>query len=111
MCSHYKQETPLEIVKEHLQTIQQGQLTEAYYAFSSSSFQEAISLEEFKHFLHNHPLILSAKTQQFEKLKPKKGIETIRVHFISEDGGKLTLEYQITKQRKAWKILAIYTSN
>jgi hypothetical protein len=111
LFSYFQQEDPIDIVKEQLVAIQNEQYTESYYAFSSPSFQEAISLEEFKHFIHNHPLISSAESIEFEKKKEKKGIDTIRVHFASSEGGNLTLDYQLIKQHNAWKILAIYESS
>ncbi len=96
-----------EILVEHqLNAIEEKRLTEAYYAFTSKDFQNATSLEAFKKFISNFPILANPFTSKLERSGPGK----VNAKIIA-DSNELKFLYTLQKQDMGWKIQKIETVN
>jgi len=94
-------------VKSQLKAIRQGDVAEAYYAFSARKFQEATSLEAFNEFIKKHPAFSENKSIQFKERNVNNDVGTLESVMITNHDKKMLVEYKLIKESDKWKILSI----
>lgn len=97
------QKSDEKIVQGQLKAIEEKRLTEAYYTYTSKDFQRATTLEGFKKFLSNWPILSVPYTVHFD-LENAPG--KVEVH-IKTDQDQLDLLYTLKKMENEWKIQKI----
>lgn len=105
--SHYvlKDDVSL-VVNEQLQAIRGERLTEAYYGFTSSDFQKAISLEAFRSILKKHPELAYNEGLGKYKEAIQGPYALLTGELKAKDNLSYPIEYQLIKQEDKWKILS-----
>lgn len=91
-------------IQGQLKALKAQQITEAYYAFTSQTFQQTTSLDKFKEFVHTYPIVV-----QYQKLvinqatsDQNKGAATL---FLTSGGkNEAEVHYQLVKEEGAWKV-------
>lgn len=94
-------------VKDQLQAIRNGQITEAYYAFASKKFQETTSLEAFSDFMKKHSAFSESKSIHFKERNVNDDIGTLEGTITAHNDKKIQVEYKLIKESEKWKILSI----
>lgn len=94
-------------VKEQLQMLQNGQITEAYYDFTSKKFQEATPLERFHEFVKKHPAFARNKSINFTERNVNNDIGVLSAVITTTDDKKIPVEYKLIKEGDKWKVLSI----
>lgn len=101
----YSDDDGIEVaIRRQLKALKAQQLTEAYYAFTSQTFQQTTSLEKFKDFVHAYPILV-----QFQELvinqatsDRNKGAATL---FLTSSGQtEAEVHYQLVKEKGSWKV-------
>ncbi len=95
------------IILAQLKTIQAGDLTKAYFTYTSPDFQNATSLEEFKEFVHRFSVLSDNKSIELPTRILKENSITYRGTLTSKDGKVLGVEYQMIKIDDRWMIQEI----
>lgn len=94
-------------VEGQLKAIKQGNLAEAYYAFSSKKFQQATNLEAFKDFIKKYPAFSENKSIQFKERNVNNDLGTLDGVMTTNQDKKTPVEYKLVKESDQWKILSI----
>lgn len=94
-------------VEGQLKAIKQGNIAEAYYAFSSKKFQEATSLDAFEDFIKKYPAFSENKSIQFKERNVNNDVGTLDGVMITYHDNKIPIEYKLVKESDHWKILSI----
>lgn len=102
--SSFSNDSIEEAIEGQLEALKSHQLTEAYYAYTSNSFQQTISLEKFKDFVHTYPILIHYQEMIFGKevTDGRKGSVTL----VLASGGQNEAEihYELVKEDGEWKI-------
>lgn len=104
-----QQEEITQLLKDQLSAIQSGDLSKAYYAFTSHGFQEASSFDDFKKFLDGHPIF--AKSKDITVKNVENGAEISKVLATIQNGKEEELEYRVVQENQKWKILSLQLVN
>lgn len=91
-------------IEGQLKAMKAQHLSEAYYAFTSQTFQQTTSLDQFKEFVRAYPILV-----QFQDLvvnqahaDHNKGAATL---FLTSGGqNEAEVHYQLAREEGAWKI-------
>ncbi|MEM1282829.1 MAG: DUF4864 domain-containing protein [Chlamydiota bacterium] len=97
----------LQAIDDHVLSLREKNIPKAYYKYTTNEFQENTSLEEFTALVNryaplfdNQSIKLSAM-QFYEEVAQYTGVIT------AASGESLTVEYQLTKSDREWKILGL----
>ncbi len=99
-----------EVVDGELAALRKGDISKAYYAYTSKEFSKATSIEDFKAFVKSYP-ILSQNTKDTVIEGIMDGdLHILRVKLIS-DKTQMDADFQVKKENNKWKIwgIKIYT--
>ena len=95
------------IVKEQLNALQSGDISKAY-SYTSTAFQKASSLDDFKAFVNNYPELTHNKntTINSRNVEYNNGVSTGKVGGTvhAADGKTATVSYRLLKENGVWKI-------
>lgn len=105
--SRYGEENPTHVVREQVDAIQNNKLTQAYYDYTAKEFQATTSLDDFKKFVKSFPLLLKHISEEFENLEDQNDVKNVKGLLKGEDGGSLTLHFQLLPEDNTFKILNI----
>ncbi|MFN4173750.1 MAG: DUF4864 domain-containing protein, partial [Parachlamydiaceae bacterium] len=94
-----------ETIKEQLNALKAGKLTEAYYEYTSKEFQKATSLEKFKEVVKSFPLLSQVNSLSIDEKEHNEDQETIKVTLDSDDNQTFKMDYGLVKEDDAWKIV------
>lgn len=95
------------LIQNQLEAIGEKRLTEAYYAYTSKDFQKTTSLEAFKKFLSNWPVLSQAETISFEPNDTPGKVQA----YVKAGQEELHMLYILQKQDTDWKIQSIEVIN
>ncbi len=98
---------PGETITEQLRSLREGQLTEAYYGFTSKDFQKTVPLEVFKKYIKTNPILEKNKSFILEDEGIVGDISTIRGYVVAEDGSSIEAVYKLILEDDEWKIFSI----
>lgn len=92
------------IANQQLKAMQEDQLTEAYYKYTSRSYQETHSYDTFKQFVRSTPLLQHYTKVQFseEDVEGNQG----KIKAVLQGGGSFdaTVDYVFVKEDRQWKV-------
>lgn len=93
-------------IREQLNAIQSNDMNKAY-SFMATETKANVSLDTFKNYISHYPTMSSYKsiTIPERKIDNDKGHATVTLE--TNEGKKLTFEYDLIKENGTWKILAI----
>lgn len=92
-------------VEDQLDALHQHKLTEAYYEYTTASFQEATPLDKFKEKIKSLPALTSVKKVDVVDEKDADDVSTLNVVVTTDTGDTFNMEYQLTLVDGVWKIL------
>lgn len=96
-----------QIVEDQLKALRQDRLTQAYYDFTSQSFQEATSLETFGNFVKSYPFLTTYHSIRFIDRNVDNDQGRLEAIISPKEGKDLQVQYRLIKENGRWKILSI----
>lgn len=94
---------------EQLASLKSGNI-ETAYSMTSKDFQNATSLNKFKIFVEQNPVLKNYKSVSFTDRKVETGSGYLGGTIENADGVKTKIEYQLVKEGDKWKIQAMQLS-
>ena len=95
-------------VEGQLYAIAQGDLSKAYYAYTSRKFRKATSLEEFTRFIHTYQDYWPHYTFDWNQYTTTAGLANIEGILYSPLQKKwLKVDYHLIQEENHWRILSI----
>lgn len=91
------------MIQNHLNTLKQEDIYNAYHRFTSKQFKATTSLPEFEQFVENYPELKLHQTSKFGKSSIKDGLRTIPLTLFSENG-ESSLDLWLIKEGTEWKL-------
>lgn len=102
---YYNDNPPVSSVEDQLEALHDHKLTEAYYGYTTTSFQEATSLEKFKEKVKSAPVLTKIKKVEVIEEKVSDDLSELKVLATTDEGQTVTIEYQLSLVDGIWKIL------
>jgi Domain of unknown function (DUF4864) len=93
-----------EVVSDQLQAIKENKLTEAYYNYSSKSFQKATSLEEFREFFQSFPFFSHYQSVRFIQRDSETHTGYLKAMMMTDQGNEIPLEFELVKEGDQWLV-------
>lgn len=103
-----EQQAPVRVIKSQLAAIQSQKLDEAY-GYTSKTFQKQMGVEQFRHFLEEHPVLLYGKSLKVEGSAIGDVDSIVHGKFEAMDE-EVPVIYRLDKEQGEWKIGAIEIS-
>lgn len=94
---------------EQLSAIKSGKI-ETAYNMTSKAFQQATSMDNFKIFIEQNPILKDYKSVSFTQRNIESGSGYISGTIENADGSQMKIEYQLVKEDDKWKIQAMQLS-
>jgi len=94
-----------ETIKNQLNALKTGKLTEAYYQYTSKEFQKATSLEKFKEVIRSFPLLTQVSNLSIDEKDEEDDQESIKATLESDDNQSFKMDYGLVKEDGDWKIV------
>ena len=102
----FKKSDSEDVIKNQLNALKTGKLTEAYYEYTSKEFQKSTSLEKFKEVIKSFPLLSQVNSLSIdEKDENEDDQEAIKATLDSDDNQSFKMDYGLTKEDGEWKIV------
>lgn len=98
---------PLETVNQHLKCLRDGDVSKAY-SHCSKAFQQNTSLEQYKSFLNENPLLMNATEFSSSNREIANGIAKLKGTLKGADGSSQEGEFQLVQENEIWKIQYIH---
>lgn len=89
--------------REQLTAIQSGNI-ESAYSMTSKAFQESTSLDKFKSYVEQNPILKDYNSISFTERNVENGVGYLRGIIKNADGMQMKIEYQLVKEDNKWKI-------
>ncbi len=94
-----------EPVIQQLNAIKKGDISKAYYDYTSDGFQKATSLEEFRKFVKNYSVLHQNVTAKFDKPQVDQNDGgLLRAVLTAKNGDEAAAEYILSRDDDGWKI-------
>lgn len=97
----------VDTVEDQLEAIRGKDIAKAY-SFTAKEFQDATPYEEFVAFVESVPALTNNVSASFPERKFENDQGTVRATLIDKDGVKTTVDYQLQKEKDAWRIINIH---
>ena len=94
-------------VFDHLSTIKDGEILEAYYSFSSTDFQNDISFTSFKEYVTRHSILSDFIHIVVTDTRIENNRGLINVLLNSEISSNWLCEYSFIREGDQWKVLSL----
>lgn len=98
---------PSETVEGQLEALHKNDVSEAYYDFTSRSFQDVVSLEQFRKFVAEYPAFTKVQSIRVVRQHTEKNLTSLEVVLQPTIGAELPVQYRLIKEGSGWKILSI----
>jgi len=92
------------VIEDQMEALRAGDISRAYYIYTSSEFKTSSSLEDFSSFVNRYAVIAKNKTVDVTSTSRKENAVIFRGTLTSTDGQKLDVEYDLVKENDEWKI-------
>lgn len=93
-------------VKDQLSAIRSGNYEKAY-SYTSTEFQKASSLDDFKKFIEKVPALKNNESISINNREFENENGSVKGTLTSKDGLSTPIEYRLIKENGEWKILEI----
>lgn len=98
---------PMNVIDEQLTKIRENKITQAYYDYTSLEFQSNTSLDAFRKFVAEYPVLAANKTFVLESSNVKDNHATLFGSLVSDELYEMAAQYQLVKDDDKWKIQQI----
>jgi hypothetical protein len=93
----------VKVIEEQLKSLRDKDVPRAYYAFSSDEFERFTSLQDFKKFTAEFPIL-----SQHEKMEVGQGVQEGKIQLVriklELDGRESEVDYRLVKEHSDWKV-------
>lgn len=96
-----------DVIQKQLSALRQGDMTTAY-SYMAGETKDSVSLNDFKKFMERYPIMTTNIDASFPVRKFENGNGSVISTLKTNDGTESTVEYRLTKEDHAWKIVAIH---
>ncbi|MDP1836234.1 MAG: DUF4864 domain-containing protein [Chlamydiales bacterium] len=94
-------------IESQLTALRNGDVSKAYYAFTSRDFQRTTSASAFEKFIQSHPVLNNNQVANFSNLSFKNEVGTFQGSLTSTDKQSSRVEYDLVYEDGKWRILSI----
>lgn len=94
-------------IEAQLTALRTGDVSKAYYAFTSRDFQRSTSPSAFERFVESHPVLSTNQVANFSNLAFKNDVGTFNGSLTSTNGDTRNVEYDLVYEDGKWRILSI----
>jgi hypothetical protein len=94
-------------IEGQLTAIRGGDLSKAYYAYTSRDFQRATPAQSFEKFVAAHPGLKNNQVANFSNLSFKNDVGTFQGSLTSADQEIVNVEYDLVYEDGKWRILSV----
>jgi len=94
-------------VTDQLTALREGRITEAYYHFTSKTFQEATPLKKFSEFVKAHPAFLESKSVRIIDRDVHDDIGVLDAVITTTLDTEASVQYKLAREGGLWKIVSI----
>lgn len=95
--------------RAQLTAIKAGDLTNAYN-LTSKAFQQQTSMRDFEKYINTHSVLKNFKDISFSERSIENNMGYLKGIIESDDGSMMTIEYQLVREDKQWRIQAFRLS-
>lgn len=97
------QDHPVEqSIRDFMRTLNQGDISGAYYAHTSKDFQKTVTPATFKQYININRLSLLNSTLDLDKPVIEGGVAKLRGKFAGRDSAKA--QFELIYENGAWKV-------
>lgn len=93
-----------EVISEQLKAVKEDRLTEAYYGYTSKTFRDGTSLEQFKTFMGAYPVFSKNESVRFVDRNSEDDRGTLKAMIMDAKGIEIPVFYQLVKEDDQWHI-------
>jgi len=97
----------LAVVEGQLAKLREHRITQAYYDYTSTEFQDATSLEEYREFVSLNKVLVNNKAFVFEELERNGNKSSVIGSLVSTDLYEMQVEFGLVKENHSWKIQSL----
>lgn len=94
---------PLEVVNHHLGALRSGDVDKAY-SHCSKAFKENTDLDEFRNFVNQNPLLMTASEFSSSNREISNGVAKLKGTIKGMNGSILEAEFELIQENEVWKI-------
>lgn len=94
-------------IQGQLIALRNNHLTEAYYEYGSHEFEENITLNAFREYVQQYPILTHNNGIHFTERKIENNVAEVKGTLSGTDNAIVPIEYTLVKEKDKWKILNI----
>lgn len=96
-----------QVINDQFAALKTGDISKAYYAFTSKQFQEAASFDDFEKYLKRHEEMGQNKSADIQNISFQPNYAAAAVLLTSNNGKQQSYLYRLVPENSKWKILSI----
>lgn len=96
----------VEATRNHLTFLKNGDI-ESAYGGTSSGFQSATSLDQYRKFISTYPALSDVASSSFSDRSVENGVANLSGTITDSSGAEKPFDAQLVQENGAWKILGI----
>ncbi len=96
----------VEATRNHLTFLKNGNI-EAAYAGTSSGFQSATSLDQYRQFVSSYPVLSDVVSSSFSDRSVENGVANLSGTITDSRGAESSFRARLVKENETWKIVGI----
>lgn len=96
----------VDVVEKQLLALRQKEIEKAY-SYTSIEFQKTVSLDQFRRFIQAYPIFQQSQSAHFATRTLQDQVAILRGKLTSPDLVRTSVEYQLVKEKKKWRILSM----
>lgn len=97
----------VDVIDKQLEALAKEDISKAYYDYSSKNFQAAFTLDQFRQFVDENPILTHHQSAHFTERSIKDNVSSLKGKITSPDHRETPIEYQLIKEGDQWKILSM----
>ncbi len=94
-------------IEAQLTALRSGDVSKAYYAFTSREFQRSTSPSAFEKFIRSHSVLADNQVANFTNLSFKNDVGTFQGLLTSTNGQASRAEFDLVQEDGKWRVLSI----
>lgn len=94
-------------IESQLTSLRSGDVSKAYYAFTSRDFQRSTSPSAFEKFIRSHPVLADNQVANFTNLSFKNDVGTFQGNLTATNGQQSRVEFDLVQEDGKWRVLSI----
>lgn len=96
-----------ETIQGQLKALKENHITEAYYEYGSHDFEKNVSLNTFRDYITQYPILIHNTGIHFSDRKIENNLAEVKATLSGADNIQVPIEYTLIKDNDKWKILNI----